>query len=129
MPTRAKANEGSFSKTLYGNNSKELSILMLDDPEHASVSAPWCFRRSTSDRSMRCCHGLRKSRRELADDIEAAGRRIRFCPGCSARRLPTTVMAELLGINAADRKDFRRWSLGCMQALNPFRTPEQTALV
>ena len=29
-----KANDGSFSKTLYGNNSKELSILMLDDPEH-----------------------------------------------------------------------------------------------
>ena len=25
-----KANEGSFSKTLYGNNSKELSILMLE---------------------------------------------------------------------------------------------------
>ncbi|MFZ1566073.1 hypothetical protein, partial [Sphingorhabdus sp.] len=28
-----KANEGSFSRTLYGQNSKELSILMLDDPE------------------------------------------------------------------------------------------------
>ena len=31
----AKANEGTFTKTLYGANSKELSLLMLDDPDHA----------------------------------------------------------------------------------------------
>ena len=31
----AKANEGTFTKTLYGRNSKELSLLMLDDPDHA----------------------------------------------------------------------------------------------
>ena len=121
-----KANEGSFSKTLYGNNSKELSILMLDDPEHKRqrTLVLQAFNKRSVDALLPRIQEIASS---LCDDIEAADGEFDFVQQFGSP-LPTTVMAELLGIDAADRKDFRRWSLGCMQALNPFRTPEQTAL-
>lgn len=121
-----KANEGSFSKTLYGNNSKELSILMLDDPEHKRqrTLVLQAFNKRSVDALLPRIEAIARS---LADDIEAADGPFDFVQ-LFGSPLPTTVMAELLGINPADRQDFRRWSLGCMQALNPFRTTEQTAL-
>lgn len=122
----AKANGGTFTKTLYGNNSKELSILMLDDPDHSRQRnlVLKAFNKRSVDAMIPRIEEIAK---ELADDIEAAEGEFDFVQ-LFGSPLPTTVMAELLGINAADRKDFRRWSLGCMQALNPFRTEEQTAL-
>jgi cytochrome P450 len=121
-----KANEGSFSKTLYGNNSKELSILMLDDPEHKRqrTLVLQAFNKRSVDALLPRIEEIAKG---LADEIEAAEGEFDFVQ-LFGSPLPTTVMAELLGIDPADRKDFRRWSLGCMQALNPFRTAEQTAL-
>lgn len=121
-----KANEGSFSKTLYGNNSKELSILMLDDPEHKRqrTLVLQAFNKRSVDALLPRIEQIAQS---LADDIEAADGPFDFVQ-LFGSPLPTTVMAELLGINPADRQDFRRWSLGCMQALNPFRTTDQTAL-
>jgi cytochrome P450 len=121
-----KANEGSFSKTLYGANSKELSILMLDDPEHKRqrTLVLQAFNKRSVDALL---PRIEEITRGLLDDVEAADGEFDFVQ-LFGSPLPTTVMAELLGINAADRKDFRRWSLGCMQALNPFRTLEQTAL-
>ncbi len=122
----AKANDGTFTKTLYGANSKELSLLMLDDPDHArqrNLVLKAFNKRSVDALTPR----IEQIAKELADDIERQEGAFDFVQVFGSP-LPTTVMAELLGINAADRKDFRRWSLGCMQALNPFRTPEQTAL-
>ena len=121
-----KANDGSFSKTLYGNNSKELSILMLDDPEHKRqrTLVLQAFNKRSVDALLPRIEEIALG---LADDIAAAEGEFDFVQ-LFGSPLPTTVMAELLGIDSADRKDFRRWSLGCMQALNPFRTPEQTTL-
>jgi cytochrome P450 len=121
-----KANEGSFSKTLYGNNSKELSILMLDDPEHKRqrTLVLQAFNKRSVDALLPRIEHIAQG---LADDIMATDGEFDFVQ-LFGSPLPTTVMAELLGINPADRADFRRWSLGCMQALNPFRTQEQTAL-
>lgn len=121
-----KANEGSFSKTLYGENSKELSILMLDDPEHRRqrTLVQKAFNKRSVELLLPRIEAIAAS---LADDIAAEAGEFDFV-ALFGSPLPTTVMAELLGIDPADRKDFRRWSLGCMQALNPFRTPEQTAL-
>jgi cytochrome P450 len=121
-----KANPGSFSQTLYGNNSKELSILMLDDPEHKRqrTLVLQAFNKRSVDALL---PRIEEIARALLDDIEAAEGEFDFVQ-LFGSPLPTTVMAELIGVDPADRKDFRRWSLGCMQALNPFRTPEQTAL-
>ena len=122
----AKANEGTFTKTLYGQNSKELSLLMLDDPDHARQRnlVLKAFNKRSVDAMVPRIEAMA---RDLADDIAAADGEFDFVQVFGSP-LPTMVMAELLGISADDRKDFRRWSLGCMQALNPFRTPEQTAL-
>jgi cytochrome P450 len=122
----AKANDGTFTKTLYGQNSKELSLLMLDDPDHARQRnlVLKAFNKRSVDALM---PRIEQIARELADEIDAQDGEFDFVQVFGSP-LPTTVMAELLGINADDRKDFRRWSLGCMQALNPFRTSEQTAL-
>ncbi|MGB5078427.1 MAG: cytochrome P450 [Sphingorhabdus sp.] len=121
-----KANEGSFSRTLYGNNSKELSILMLDDPEHKRQRT--LVLKAFNKRSVEAMlPRIEEIARSLADDIDAQVGEFDFVQ-LFGSPLPTTVMAELLGISTADRADFRRWSLGCMQALNPFRTPEQTSL-
>ena len=122
----ANANDGTFTKTLYGANSKELSILMLDDPDHArqrNLVLKAFNKRSVDALTPR----IEQIAKDLADDIACQEGEFDFVQVFGSP-LPTTVMAELLGINAADRKDFRRWSLGCMQALNPFRTAEQTAL-
>lgn len=121
-----KASEGSFSQTLYGENSKELSILMMDDPEHGRLRGLvlQAFNKRSVDAMI---PKIEKIASQLADDIAAQSGEFDFIQ-IFGSPLPTTVMAELLGIDAADRADFRRWSLGCMQALNPFRTPEQTQL-
>ena len=122
----ARANPGSFTQMLYGANSKELSLLMLDDPDHGRqrrLVLKAFNKRSVDALTPR----IEAIARELADDIAAADGAFDFV-ALFGSPLPTTVMAELLGIDAADRKDFRRWSLGAMQALNPFRTAEQTEL-
>ncbi|WP_420607232.1 cytochrome P450 [Novosphingopyxis sp.] len=122
----AKANEGTFTKTLYGANSRELSLLMLDDPDHARQRrlVLKAFNKRSVDALTPRIESIAS---DLADDIAAEDGAFDFV-AVFGSPLPTTVMAELLGIDAADRKDFRRWSLGAMQALNPFRTREQTDL-
>ena len=121
-----KANEGSFSQTLYGDNSKELSILMMDDPEHGRLRG--LVLKAFNKRSVEAITPkIEIIARQLADDIATQDGEFDFV-SLFGSPLPTTVMAELLGIDTADRADFRRWSLGCMQALNPFRTTEQTEL-
>jgi cytochrome P450 len=121
-----KANPGSFANTLYGQNSKELSILLLDDPDHSrqrNLLLKAFNKRSVDAMVPR----IKEITAALLADVEAQDGPFDFVAHFGSP-LPTTVMAELLGVDANDRQDFRRWSLGCMQALNPFRTPEQTAL-
>ena len=120
------ASEGSFAKTVYGNTSKEVSILMMDDPEHGRLRGLvlQAFNKRAVDALV---PKITEIASELADDIAVQEGAFDFIPVFGSP-LPTTVMAELLGINSADRADFRRWSLGCLQVLNPFRTTEQTAL-
>jgi len=99
---------------------------MMDDPEHGRLRGLvlQAFNKRSVDAMI---PKIEKIAGELADDIAAQSGEFDFIQTFGSP-LPTTVMAELLGIDAADRADFRRWSLGCMQALNPFRTTEQTAL-
>ncbi len=44
-----------------------------------------------------------------------------------ASPLPIIVIAEMLGVDPADRADFRRWSQGTSQAFSPVKTPEVVA--
>ena len=44
-----------------------------------------------------------------------------------AAPLPIVVIAEMLGVDAADMTQFKRWSDARAHVFNPARTPEQTA--
>ena len=79
----------------------------MDPPEHAD------FRRLVNRRfSPRALSGLAESIRasasDLLDAVETTGE-IDFVSELAAP-FPLTVIAELLGIDEADRENFRRWS-------------------
>jgi cytochrome P450 len=83
------------------------SILHMDPPEHA----PWrklVSRRFTPRATATLTDAVRASARSVLDEIET-GETVDFVDRIAAP-FPVLVIAELLGIAAADRDDFRRWS-------------------
>ncbi len=98
------------------------SILHMDPPEHAE------FRRLVNRRfSPRALSGLTSSIRDsattLLDSVEAA-EEIDFVAELAAP-FPLAVIAELLGIDAGDRENFRHWSDAAIES--PDLPPEETA--
>jgi cytochrome P450 len=99
------------------------SILMLDDPDHARVRQPLAqalyarvarFRPEVERIVDAALDGLAgKTAFDLMD---------RFCVP-----IPIDVIARILGVDHERLGEFRAWSEGVIQALNPLRTPEQTA--
>jgi cytochrome P450 len=98
------------------------SILHMDPPEHAA------FRRLVNRRfSPRALFGLGESiRASAAGALEGVDRRaeIDFVSELAAP-FPLTVIAELLGIDEADRENFRRWSDAAIES--PDLPPDETA--
>jgi len=100
----------------------QTSILMLDDPDHARVRQPLAqalyarvakFKPEVErivDETLQALEGEREF--DLMD---------RFCVP-----IPIDVIASILGVDHDRLVEFRAWSEGIIQALNPFRTPEQT---
>jgi cytochrome P450 len=121
-----KAKEGSFSQTIYGTASVELSLIMLDDPEHKRQRdlVLKAFNKRAVDAMI---PKIKKIAQELCDNIEALDGEFDFVQSL-ASPLPVTMLADMLGIKESDRQNFRRWALGCMHSLNPFKTPEQQIL-
>jgi len=103
--------------------SETTSILMLDNPDHARVRGPLAqalyarvakYRREVErivDEALDRLEG--KSEFDLMDE---------FCVP-----IPIDVIASILGVDHDRLVEFRDWSEGVIQGLNPFRTPEQTA--
>ena len=83
------------------------SILHMDPPEHA-VFRKLVNRQFTPRALAGLEESIRKSASSLLDAAEA-GTEIDFVAELAAP-FPLTVIAELLGIDEADRADFRRWS-------------------
>jgi cytochrome P450 len=101
------------------------SILHMDPPEHAA------FRGLVNRRfTPRALAGLeefvRKTAASLLDDVEAT-EEIDFVSSLSAP-FPLSVIAELLGIEATDRDDFRRWSDAAIESPDLPRDETATAL-
>jgi cytochrome P450 len=105
-----------------GNPMGAPSLLHMDPPEHAS------FRQLVNRRfSPRALSGLTDSIRSAARgafDAAEAHREIDFVAELAAP-FPLTVIAELLGIDEADREDFRRWSDAAIES--PDLPPDETA--
>ena len=99
------------------------SILMLDDPDHARVRQPIAqalyarvarFRPQVERIVDEALGGLAG---EASFDLMD-----RFCVP-----IPIDVIAQILGVDHERLVEFRAWSEGVIQSLNPLRTPEQTA--
>ena len=122
-----KANPDSFIAKVTAvsglGNSTQPSMLFMDDPDHRRV-------RGLVNKAftLKAVEALRPRVREIATDLLAQIKDGEFDLMPSfAGVLPVIVIAEMLGIDPADRDSFRRWSDVSVAAFfNPFRTPQQS---
>ena len=97
------------------------SILHMDPPEHAAFRS-LLNRRFTPRALSGLADGIRTGARRLLDAVEPA-EQVDFVAQLAAP-FPLGVIADLLGIDDADRADFRRWSDAAIES--PDRPPEET---
>ena len=99
------------------------SILLLDDPDHARVRQP--LAQALYARVARRRLQVEALVDAALDSLPSGGPfdlMDRFCIP-----IPIDVIAAILGVDPERLVEFRHWSEGIIQSLNPFRTPEQTA--
>jgi len=99
------------------------SILMLDDPDHKRIREP--LTKAFYAR-------IAKARPQVEQVVDAALDAIdadsqfdlmeQFCVP-----VPIDAIASILGVDGDRLIEFRQWSEGVIQSLNPFRTEEETA--
>jgi cytochrome P450 len=122
-----KARPGSFIRLALGvDETYEPTMLNTDDPEHRRLRA--LVAQTFNQRSV---DSIRPRITSIAETLlEGLAGKVSFdIIDEFAGPLPTIVIAEMLGVDAADRKDFKRWSNAMGHLLNPRRTPEQDALL
>lgn len=100
------------------------SMLVLDDPDHARLR-----RLVTHAFTARAIEAVRPQVAAVADELlDAVADAPQFdIIEAYASPLPIIVIAAMLGVDAADRADFRRWSKGLANVFSPLRTPELLA--
>lgn len=100
---------------------KSLSILFMDDPDHARIRG--VIHRHFQPRVV-------AYRPQIERVVDAALARIADRPGFDAIAdfaiyIPVHVIAEILGVADADLEAFKRWSDALIVQFNPAATPEQ----
>ncbi len=119
-----KANPDAFSRFLLPEDGEQPSMLLMDDPDHrrlrSLVSSSFTPRAVEAWRPRiravvsRVLDGIRGEEFDLIADF--------------AGPVPTVVIAEMLGIDAAMHGDFKRWSDTSVQvAFNPFPDDDERA--
>ena len=98
------------------------SILMIDDPDHARIRGP--LAQALYKRVARC-------RPQVAAVVDGALDALAGRDGFDlmaefALPIPIDAIARILGVDPARLGEFRDWSEGVIQSLNPLRTPQQT---
>jgi cytochrome P450 len=99
-----------------------MSVLHMDDPDHARVRGPLA-----QALYKRVAHGRAEVERivdEALDRVAALGTFDLMAE--FALPIPIDVIAAILGVDHSRLAEFRDWSEGVIQSLNPLRTPEQT---
>jgi cytochrome P450 len=100
------------------------SILMLDDPDHARVRQP--LSQALYARVAKFRPEVERIVDATLDALPADGRSFDLMAGFCVP-IPIDVIASILGVDHSRLSEFRAWSEGVIQGLNPFRSPEQTA--
>src|SRR5581483_10936955 len=120
-----KAAPGSFEAMfLLGeeNRDREPSMLFADPPYHTRLRGL-----VTKAFSAKAVEAMAPRIRQIVDELlDAAGGEFDLI-AAFAGPLPTIVIAEILGVDPADRGDFKRWSDTVVQGFNPMLTEEQRA--
>lgn len=122
---------GAFTQRLVENfvedpdtgEVRSYSILLMDEPHHSRVRTP--IAKALYARAAKCKPLVDEIIDEKLDAVEPRG-------GFDLLNdfsipLPIDVIGAILGVDIERRGEFREWSEGVIQVLNPFRTPEQTA--
>ena len=125
-----KANGDMVSARMFSRDvdlslprSETTSILMLDDPDHARIRHPLAqalyarVARFKPQVEAIIDGALDRLPTDRSFDLMAE-----FCVP-----IPIDVIAQILGVDPDRLAQFRSWSEGIIQSLNPFRNPEQTA--
>lgn len=104
-------------------NPRQRSILMMDDPDHARIRGPL---------TQAFYARVAKFRPEVERIVDDTLARLEARDGFDvlddyAVPIPIDAIASILGVDHGRLDDFREWSEGVIQFLNPLRTPEQTA--
>jgi hypothetical protein len=98
------------------------SILLMDDPDHARIRTP--LAQALYKRVAKC--------RPLVEDVVAealdrvADRETFDLMAAVSLPVPVDVIARILGVDHTRLTEFRDWSEGIIQSLNPLRMPAQT---
>ncbi len=103
--------------------SETTSILTLDDPDHARIRQP--LAQALYARVAKFKPEVERIVRETLDRIDTSGPFDLMTTFCVP--IPIDVIARVLGVDPERLGEFRAWSEGVIQSLNPFRTEEQTA--
>src|SRR5579871_4609154 len=102
--------------------SETSSILTLDDPDHARIRHP--LAQALYARVAKFRPEVERIVREALDRIDSSKPFDLMTSFCVP--IPIDVIASILGVDPARLAEFRAWSEGVIQSLNPFRTEEQT---
>ncbi len=100
------------------------SMLVLDDPDHGRLR-----RLVTHAFNGRAIEAMRPEVARIANELldAVAGEAEFDLIEAYASPLPIIVIAAMLGVDPADRGEFRRWSKGLANVFSPMRTPELLA--
>jgi cytochrome P450 len=103
--------------------SEASSILTLDDPDHARIRQPLV--QAFYARIARFRPEVERIVDQAIDAIDASAPFDLMSTFCVP--VPIDAIASILGVDHARLAEFRDWSEGLIQSLNPFRNAEQTA--
>ncbi len=101
---------------------RRMSILTMDDPDHARICGP--LAQALYKRVARFRPEVERIVGEALDAL--AGQDGFDLMERFALPIPIDVIAAILGVDHARLGEFRDWSEGIIQSLNPMRTPAQT---
>ncbi len=120
-----KSRPGSFVRMAQiVDETYEPMMLNTDDPEHKRMRSL-----VAQGFNLRAAEAMRPRIAAVAGELLDAleGRAGFNLIEEFAGPLPTIVIAEMLGVDPAEQKDFKRWSDALVNCLNPRRSPEQNA--
>ncbi|MBI2766202.1 MAG: cytochrome P450 [Chloroflexi bacterium] len=120
------AAEGTMMRQMSAaNESRPASMLFLDPPDHTRLRG--LVNKAFTPRAV---ERMRPRTRQIADELlDAIGDRPAFdIIADYAAPLPTTVIAEMLGVDSHDRAQFKAWSDLVVAGFNPFLSAEEQRL-